>query len=67
MPRVWAKKKRKKEGVPVVAQWLTNQTSIHEDTGSILALLSGLRIQLCHELWCGLQMWLRSCVAVAVV
>ena len=31
-----------------------------------LALLSGLRIQLCHELWCRLQRWLRSQVTVAV-
>ena len=32
-----------------------------------LALLSGLRIWGCHELWCRLQMQLRSCIAVAVV
>ena len=31
-----------------------------------LALLSGLRIQHCCELWCGLQMRLGSCIAVAV-
>ena len=31
-----------------------------------LALLSGLRIRHCHELWCGLQTWLRSGVAVAL-
>ena len=29
--------------------------------------LSGLRIQYCHELWCSLQMWLGSLIAVAVV
>ena len=35
------KKKRKKRcftGVPVVAQWLMNPTSTHEDTGSIPSL-----------------------------
>ena len=31
-----------------------------------LALLLGLRIWRCRELWCGSQTWLRSCVAVAV-
>jgi len=31
-----------------------------------LALLRGLRIQCCHELWYRSQMWLRSCVAMAV-
>ena len=31
-----------------------------------LALLSGLRVQHCCVLWCGLQMWLGSDVAVAL-
>ena len=31
-----------------------------------LASLSGLGIWCCYELWCRLQMWLGSCVAVAV-
>ena len=53
-------------GVPVAAQQLTKPTSIHEDMVHSLALLRGLRIQRCHELWCGLQMWLRSGVSVAV-
>ena len=30
-----------------------------------LASISGLRIWHCHELWCRLQTWLRSCAAVA--
>ena len=54
-------------GVPVVAQQVMNLTSIHEDTGLIPGfMLSGLRIQHCHELWCRSQTWLRSCIAVAV-
>jgi len=44
--------------VPVVAQRVTNPTSIH-DTQS-LALPSGLRIWHCCELWCGSQTQLRS-------
>ena len=31
-----------------------------------LALLSGLRVWRCHELWCRSQTWLRSLVAVAL-
>ena len=47
-----------------MAQWLTNLTSIHEVPS--VALLSGLRIRCCPELWCRLQMQLTSCIAVAV-
>ena len=49
-----------------MAQRLRNLTSIHEDVGSILASLSGLRIWHCRKLWCRSQTWLRSQVAVAV-
>ena len=45
----------------------TNLTSIHEDGGSTLASLSGLKIWHCHELWCRSQMWFESGIAVAVV
>ena len=31
-----------------------------------LALLCGLRIRRCRELWCRLQTWLGSCIAVAL-
>ena len=48
-----------------MAQWLTNPTSIHEDVGSNPGLTSGLRIRCYCELWCRLQTWLRSGVAVA--
>ena len=45
----------------------TSLTGIHEDAGLIPGLLSGLRIQCCHELQCRSQMWLGSGIAVAVV
>ena len=52
-------------GAPVVAQRLTNPTGIHEDMVPSLALLSGLGIWRCFELWSRSQMRLRSCIAVA--
>ena len=35
----------KNRGVPIVAQWLKNPTSIHEDASLIPGPLSGLRTQ----------------------
>ena len=37
------KKKNLKVGVPIVAQWLTSPTSIHEDMGSIPGLAQWVR------------------------
>ena len=47
-----------------MAQQFINPASIHEDAGSILALLSGLRIPRVCELWCSSQTQLGSGVAV---
>ena len=44
-----------------------NLTSIMRMQVRALALLRGLRIQCCRELWCRSQRWLQSCVAVAMV
>ena len=52
-------------GVPIVAQWIKNPSSIHEDSGSIPGLgqwVKGLALSKA-----AVQMWLRSQVAVAVV
>ena len=54
-------------GVPVVAQQKQIQLGTMRLQVRSLALLSGLRIQHYHELWCRSQTWLGSRVAVAVV
>ena len=51
-------------GVPNMAQWLTNLTRTMRLRVRSLALLSGLRIRHCSELWYRLKMWLGSQVAV---
>ena len=50
-------------GVPIVAQWLTNPTRMQVQS---LALLGGLSIWCCHELWRRSQTQLGSCVAMAM-
>ena len=50
-----------------MAQWKRIRLESMRMKVQSLASLSGLRIWHCHELWCRLQMWLGSCVAVAVV
>ena len=45
---------------------MAQQKRIQLGTMQLWVSLSGLRIQRCCELWCKLQMWLRSRIAVAV-
>ena len=53
-------------GVPMVVQWLMNQLVSMRTRVRSLAMLSGLRIQCCRDLWCRSQTWLRSGIAVAM-
>ena len=59
--------KTNQNGVPIVAQRKQIQLGIMRLYVQFLASLSGLRIQLCRELWYNLQMQLRSDVAMAMV
>ena len=61
------KKKKNSWGVPLVEQWKRIRLGNMVLWVWSLDLLSGLRIWLCRELWCSLQMWLGSQVALAVV
>ena len=51
-------------GVPIVAQQVKNLTGMMWDR--FLASISGFKVQRCHELWCSLQIWLGSHLAVVV-
>ena len=53
-------------GVPIVAQWKQIRLGTMRLHVLFLASLIGLKIWHCHELWCLLQMQLRSFIAVAL-
>ena len=54
-------------GIPTVAQWKRIWLVPMKIQVRSPALLSGLMIQCCHELWGMSKTWLRFCIAVAVV
>ena len=50
-----------------MAQWKQIQLETMRLRVRSLASFSGLRIWRCRERWCRSQMWLGSCIAVAIV
>ena len=54
-------------GVPVMVRGKQIQLGTLRLQVRSLASLNGLRIQRCRELWCTLQTWLGSGIAVALV
>ena len=58
--------RRYRAGVPIMVQWKQIQPGTTTLPVRSLALLSGLRIWCCCVLWCRLQMWAGSGIAVAV-
>ena len=64
--RDWCRLKETRDGVPVMAQWLTNPNRNHGLRAQSLALLSGLRTGRCLELWCRSKTHLGSHVAVTL-
>ena len=53
--------------MPIVAQRQQTRLVSRRMQVRSLALLCGLRMLCCHELWCRSQTRLGSCIAVAVV
>ena len=47
---LWCRIRNPDYGVPIVAQWVRNPTSIYEETGSIPGFTQWLRIRHCREL-----------------